>query len=189
MSVRAGSAIPTGAAERSLGSLYQQREEAWPFLAAHLAAAAAAGDGREGNASRSGVQPASGTDAGKGEAGVAGAGPVASEVEGADKQEEGSAGTRGGERSPERNREGREREPVAADGGAPGSEAFSLTHLSGALGAFARACEDRGCALEDFAVQDLVNFFYLGGQTKASCSLSGVDILERSMDPLKPLRA
>ncbi len=175
ISVRAGTAIPTGAAERSLGSLYQQREEAWPFLAAHLAAAAA-GDEREGHATpRTEAQPATGTDAEKDEAGVAGGGPVTSEAEevvmvtAPDNQEDVGGGTLGERRSPGRDREGRGVKSIAVDGASAMSESFSLSRLSDALGAFARVCEDRGRALEDFAVKDLVNFFYLGGQTKASC--------------------
>lgn len=170
--MRAGTAIPTGAAERSLGFLYQQKEEAWPCLAAHLDAAAAR-DEREGHhTSRTGAQPATSTDAAKGEAGVAGGGPATSEAEeaaGPDNQEEGGAGRRGERRSPGHDREGKEGKSIAEDGATAVSESFSLARLSDALRAFARACEDRGCALEDFAVQDLVNFLYLGGQTKVSC--------------------
>lgn len=172
ISVRAGTAIPTGAAERALAVLYQRQEEAWPFLADHLADDA--GQRGERASSTSGTQ-AKGTEDGKGDAYGEGERPVTSEPDGAipttDRtklpEEESGTGQQRQQQRTGRDR-GKKRSSSTTSSGEAVPESFSFARLSAALEAFARACEDRGSALEGLAVQDLMNCLYLGGQAKVS---------------------
>lgn len=45
-------------------------------------------------------------------------------------------------------------------------ETYALPQLSAALEAFVCARNDRGCVTEELPFRDLVDFLYLGGQTK-----------------------
>lgn len=172
ISVRAGTAIPTGAAEGALAALYQRREEAWPFLAEHLIA-----DGierKEGKlSSKSGTQ-ANGIEGRKGDADGEVERPAAFAPDGAittttdrTKQQHEESGVGQHQQRTGRAREKKRRSSTMASGEAI-SEPFSLARLSVALEAFACACEDRGCPLEGLAVQHLVDFLYLGGQANVS---------------------
>lgn len=172
ISVRAGTAIPTGAAEGALAALYQQREEAWPFLAEHLVS-----DGARREESRSpktsGTQ-ANGTEDGKGDVGGEGERRVASETDGATTSTNDKA-----ERHEKRGGVGKHQQPTGharetkrggssttSSGDALLPESVSLLRLSAAIEAFACTRQDRSSALEGLAVQDLMNFLYLGGQAK-----------------------
>lgn len=179
ISVRAGTAIPTGAAEGALAALYQRREEAWPFLAKYLTADDVTQ--KEEEASPKCDVQANGTEDRKG--GVDGEGERAVAYE-PDVATTTTTTTDKPEEKPEDSDTGQHQQrTLRARGNKPSgsttssaeavSESFSLIRLSTALEAFARACEDRGCALEGLAVQDLVDFLYLGGQAKASSQCFG----------------
>lgn len=171
ISVRAGTAIPTGAAEGTLLALYQRREEAWPFLAEHLIAEGV-GQKEEQPSPTSGTQE-NGTEDRKGDVGDEGEQPgsepdrVITTTAGRTEQHHEESDI-----EPRQQRTGRVREKkrssLAVSSGEAIPESFSLARLSVAIDAFACACEDRGCALEGLAVQDLMNFLYLSGQAKVS---------------------
>ena len=172
ISVRAGTAIPTGAAEGALAVLYQRREEAWPFLAEHLTADDLDKKG-EGTPPESGAQ-ANGADDRKGDVDGEGEPQAGSEVD--------DTTTATTERTAQRRqRTGRPREQrrsssiTSTDEAAP--EPFTLARLSVALEEFACACEERGDPLEGLAVQGLMKFLYLGGQAKV-----GFPYLEKACD-------
>lgn len=46
------------------------------------------------------------------------------------------------------------------------TETYPLSRISSALEAFSRSLGDGGVSSEDFPLQDLINFLYLGGQAK-----------------------
>lgn len=153
--MRAGTAIPTGSAERTLASLYQQRVEAWPFLAERLPASevgceAEAGRLEEAEQERSAtIKPEDSTnEGGRGEK--------------TDDQQE---------QQPAQSREGHgtdaKKKGSVSTSDKTACKSFSLTRLSAALEAFTRTRADRGCQLDDFRAQDLADFLYLGGQAKA----------------------
>lgn len=177
ISVRAGTAIPTGAAEGALAALYQRREEAWPFLAEHLTADDL-NQNEEQRSRKIGVR-ANGTEDRKGDVDGEGEPSVASETDGVTtattdrtgQHEE--SGTGQHHQRPGRAREKKRSDSTTSSGeGAP--ELFSLARLSVALEEFACACEERGDALEGLAVQDLMKFLYLGGQARVSFLYVGV---------------
>lgn len=179
ISVRAGTAIPTGAAEGALAALYQRREEAWPFLAEHLSGGDVSQKERQPSP-KSGLHTNS-TQVGKGDAGGEGERPAAFEPDGAETATSDGTGQREergiGQR---RQRTGRVREnkrnsssSTTSSGDEAIPESFSLESLSVALEAFACTCEERGSALQGLAVQDLRNFLYLDGQAKAGSQYRG----------------
>ncbi|CAM9155421.1 unnamed protein product [Scytosiphon promiscuus] len=172
ISVRAGTTIPTGSAERALASLYRQREEAWPFLAERLAADTA-GDRGSADPSESGTPDEADKERDDVEnAQAATTKPEHSADEGGQREKSGKQK----EQSPPQVRKGHgddDKKGASVDtGGEAVCESFSLPRVSTALEAFARACVDRGCPLDDFDVQDLENFLYLGGQAKARRSIT-----------------
>lgn len=161
MSVRAGTAIPTGGAEGVLAFLYEQKEEAWQFLTERLVTVDP-GYMQEEVSPKNGTNPAKGPEERGRGADTDGEAAVTSrpgETDGTSQSDE------NGIRQHEK--QGREQgdKNIKKSGDAT-SESFSLAQMSAALEEFARACSDRGCAPEGLAVQDLLNFLYLGGQAK-----------------------
>lgn len=162
IAVRAGTAIPTGAAEQSLASLYRQREEAWPFLAQHLTNADAE-DNEKNDFPNNGTQLEEEAGADKPDEGA-----TSKSVESAN--EKSQTGEIGGAQVQQQQQHGsgqedEKRNSTVASGEGDG-ETFSLARLSAALEAFARARDDRGCPLDGLAIQDLVAFLYLGGHAR-----------------------
>lgn len=167
MTVRAGTAIPTGAAEGALAFIYEKKEEAWPFLAERLVVVDA-GDTREisprnGPTSTNDREERAGSIDTEGEAAVSEKSAVPSgprKTDGKSRPDEGGIGR-------QEKRNGRDlKYKKSSPSGDVVLASFSLAQVSAALEAFARACKDRGCAPEGLAVPELVNFFYLGGQAK-----------------------
>ncbi|CAM9493322.1 unnamed protein product [Ectocarpus fasciculatus] len=163
IAVRAGTAIPTGAAEQSLASLYRQREEAWPFLAQHLTNADA--EDNENNDSPDNdtqVEEDAGADKPDGQVTSK---SVESVNEKSQRGETGGAQLQQQQQQHCSGQEDRRRNSTVASGAGDG-ESFSLARLSAALEAFARARDDRGLPLDGLAIQDLVDFLYLGGHAR-----------------------
>lgn len=149
MSVRSGTAIPTGAAEQSLAYLYRHGKEVWPFLTHQLAitdqdttADTPALDGSEG-------ADISSAEGGKSET-------SASRAD--EKRREKKGGVGRSELAKDTARE----DSIASNTRA----SCSLARLSRALEAFVRARAEKGPAPEEFSIPKLTNFLYLGGQTK-----------------------
>lgn len=163
MAVRAGTAIPTGAAEQSLASLYRQREEAWPFLAQQLTNADAA-DNEKNHTPNNDTQlkEEAGTD--KPDEEVTSKSRESANVN-SQRGEFGGAQVEKQQQQHGSGQEDRKRNSTVAGGEGDG-ETFSLARLSAALKAFARARDDRGCPLDGLAIQDLLDFLYLGGHAR-----------------------
>ena len=172
ISVRAGTAIPTGAAEEALAALYQHGEDAWPFLKEHLTVDDSSLK-KPQTSSNSGAQANGTEDDGKGDAdGEGEERPVASQadcgaktsaVDRTERHEESGAGQKQQHAGRAREKK-RSSSTTSSDEAVPAS--FRVSRLSVALEAFARACGERGSALEGSAIQDLTSFLYLSGQAK-----------------------
>ncbi|CBN78026.1 hypothetical protein Esi_0082_0041 [Ectocarpus siliculosus] len=163
MAVRAGTAIPTGAAEQSLASLYRQREEAWPFLAQQLTNADAE-DSKEKDTPNNGTQLKEEAGATKPDEVVTSQSVESANVN-SQRGEFGGAQVEQQQQQHSSGQEDRKRNSTVAGGEGDG-ETFSLARLSAALEAFARARDDRGYPLDGLAIQDLVAFLYLGGHAR-----------------------
>ncbi|CAM9723875.1 unnamed protein product, partial [Ectocarpus sp. 8 AP-2014] len=163
MAVRAGTAIPTGAAEQSLASLYRQREEAWPFLAQQLTNADAE-DNKENDTPNNDTQlkEEAGADKPDEEVTSKSVGPANVNSQ---RGEFGGAQVEQQQQQHGSGQEDRKRNSTVTGGEGDG-ETFSLARLSAALEALARARDDRGCPLDGLAIQDLVAFLYLGGHAR-----------------------
>lgn len=155
--MRAGSAIPTGGAEGVLAFLYEQNQKAWPFLTERLMAVDP-GDTQEEVSPKNGNAPAEGLEEREGGADTEGEAAVTSrpgETDGKNQSNENGIGQQEKPKGRDQDDEKRVKR-----------ESYSLARMSAALEEFAHACSDRGCVPEGLAVQDLVNFLYLGGQAK-----------------------
>lgn len=177
MSVRAGTAIPTGAAEGALAFLYEQREQAWPFLAKRLIAVDVRDNQQEAVSPTNDIHPANGREKRQGSVDTKGEAAVASKpgkTDGNSQPNESGIGQQEGQQEQREGLDQQNEKSITSGDTVP--ETFSLAHMSGALEAFGRACSERDCALEGLAVQDLVNFLYLGGQAKVRFKFLGVPL-------------
>lgn len=142
ISAREGTGIPTGAAEQALAFLHQHGEEVWPFLTQHLARAEQnqsdhAVDVSQAPTRYSDESPSAGNDNGLG---------------GKD-----GAVTR-------HKRDRGNKQAASADG--DGESAYALDQVSAALEDFGRERHTREDTVGELAFRDLINYLYLGGQTK-----------------------
>lgn len=144
ISAREGTGIPTGGAEQALAFLHRHGEEVWPFLTQNLAGAEQnqsdrVVDSLQVPARYSDDSPSVGSESGLG-------------------------GKDGVVTRHKRDRGNKQAAP--ADGDGQSEPAYTLDQVSAALEKFGLECHTRGDAVGELAFRDLINYLYLGGQTK-----------------------
>ena len=144
ISAREGTGIPTGDAEQALAFLHRHEEEVWPFLTQHLA-------GAEQNQSDHVVDA------------VQVLSRYSDESPSVD-NESGLGGKDGVVMRHKRDRGNKQAAPANGDG--ESESAYTLDQVSAALEKFGLECHTRGDAVGELAFRDLINYLYLGGQTK-----------------------
>lgn len=155
MSARAGTAIPLGMAEKALAFLSQHTKGLWSFLKEDIVHSSkeqgAVEEGRSTDCLESGAV----SDMSRLKSN--GSGTEESGNESKSSRKRGVSSGRSGEK------DGTVVDSIAID---DATGTYPLSQISSALEAFARCLGDHGVSPEDFPLQDLINFLYLGGQAK-----------------------
>lgn len=142
ISAREGTGIPTGDAEQALAFLHRHGEEVWPFLTRRLASTEQKQGGDIVEAPQTLARYSDETPSASNDNGVR---------------------DKGGVDTLHRRDGGHKQAPSAVNGD---GESYTLDQVSAALEAFGREGHTRGGAMGELAFRDLVNYLYLGGQTK-----------------------
>lgn len=149
--MREGTAIPTGAAEQALASLYRLGEGLWPFLTQHISGE------KHDTSTKDLLAVKDNKDVGTPHILAGKAAGTGSSTDAENHIERG-----GGQRQKQRAREKNHRKSTASDA----AVSYSLAQLRDVLEAFICTRGNRECVLEGFALKDLTNFLYLRGQAK-----------------------
>lgn len=142
ISAREGTGIPTGAAEQALAFLHQHGEEVWPFLTQHLADAEQKQSDHVVDVLQAPVRYSDETPSAGNSNGLGGKDGIVTRRK--------------------RDRGNKQAAPANGDG----ESAYTLDQVFAALEVFGRECTTRENAVGELAFRDLINYLYLGGQTK-----------------------